>query len=101
MTSEDERLLAIENDWEYGPEEVGENILLDDSIGQDSIEAAKGLIELFKSEDDEYTISSIYLMLVLWRIMVRMGHWRKRFLGWRIELDWAFVALLLGTECMA
>jgi hypothetical protein len=55
-TSEDERLLAIEDDWEYGPEEVGENIFLDESVGQDSIEAAKGLIELFKSEDDEYVI---------------------------------------------
>ena len=62
VTTEDERLQAIENDWEYGPEEVGENIFLDESIGQDSIEAAKGLIELFKSEDDEYEILSFYLM---------------------------------------
>lgn len=54
VSSEEERLLAIEDDWQYGPEEVGESIFLDESIGQDSIEAAKGLIELFKSEDDEY-----------------------------------------------
>ena len=53
-TSEEERLNAIEDDWQYGPEEVGENIFPDESVGQDSIEAAKGLIELFKSEDDEY-----------------------------------------------
>ena len=58
-TSEEERLHAIEDDWQYGPEKVGENIFLHESIGQDSIEAAKGLIELFKSEDDEYVSDGV------------------------------------------
>jgi len=60
VTSEEERLDAIENDWEYGPEEVGENIILDESVGRDSIEAAKGLLELFKSEDDEFASQKLF-----------------------------------------
>jgi hypothetical protein len=60
VTSEEERLDAIENDWEYGPEEVGENIILDESVGRDSIEAAKGLLELFKSEDDGFASQKLF-----------------------------------------
>jgi hypothetical protein len=100
VTSEEERRLAIEDDWQYGPEEVGENVFLDESIGRDSIEAAKGLIELFKSEDDEYNPPKVILTPGFCRMITRFLR-IKRFSCREIEVQHGVVALLLGRECMA
>jgi hypothetical protein len=45
-TSEDERLEVVEDDWNFGPERIGENYYGGESIGEETIDAAKGLIEL-------------------------------------------------------
>ena len=46
-TSESERLAVVLNDREFGPEEVGDNFVAD-NIGDETIVAAKGLIDLHK-----------------------------------------------------
>jgi hypothetical protein len=45
-TSEDERLDVVEDDWNFGPERIGENYYGGESMGEETIDAAKGLIEL-------------------------------------------------------
>ena len=51
-TSDDERLCAVSDDWNYGPDEAGELFWNGDpAIGRDTIAAAKGLVDLHTMDD--------------------------------------------------
>lgn len=62
-TSEDERLDVVEDDWNFGPDRVGENYYGGKSIPEETIVAAKGLVDLCPKYNPCTTCNSIVSLI--------------------------------------